>query len=183
MIRREDLTGVHLTEVDAAACLRQLRAQVSARPERLEAVRPARRVHHSAAPLDDDRAGHDLYQMDPERFEDLVADLFRARGLQVVTTARSGDGGVDVEAQDPDPITGGLIVIQVKRYRATITPSVVRDLYGTVQHRGATKGILVTTSGFGPGSYEFAGGKPLTLISGAELADLLARHGISGHLG
>lgn len=45
-------------------------------------------------------------------------------------------------------------------------------------HRGATKGILVTTSGFGPGSYEFAQGKPLALINGAEPADLLGRHGL-----
>ncbi|MFG1996752.1 restriction endonuclease [Actinoplanes sp. NPDC048988] len=186
MIRREDLAGVRLTEVDAAACLRQLRAQVSARSERLETVRPSRLAHSHPdvppAPVDDP-ADQNLYQMDPARFEDLVADLFRARGLEVVTTARSGDGGVDVEARDPDPITGGLIVIQVKRYRATITPSVVRDLYGTVQHRGATKGILVTTSGFGPGSHEFARGKPLTLISGTELTDLLARHDLPGHLG
>jgi restriction system protein len=116
--------------------------------------------------------------MDPGQFEELVADLFRARNLEVTTTGRSGDGGVDVAALDPDPLTGGLILIQVKRYRATVAPSVVRDLYGVVQHRGATKGILVTTSGFGPGSYEFAQGKPLTLINGAELTDLLARHGL-----
>ena len=184
MICREDLVGIHLTEVDAGACLRQLRAQVSPRPERLEPVRPGRRAGGLADPLhtafEDEQ---DLYQMDPGRFEELVADVFRLRGLQVMTTARSGDGGVDVEAHDPDPITGGLIVIQVKRYRATVSPSVVRDLYGVVQHRGAIKGILVTTSGFGPGSHEFAQGKPLTLINGTELADLLARHDLPGHLG
>jgi restriction system protein len=185
MISRADLDGVRLAEVDAAACLRQLRAQVSARPERQVPVRPGRRAHGSegpaAAPAGD--TDPDLYEMEPDRFEDLVADLFRTRGLDVVTTARTGDGGVDVEACDPDPLTGGLILIQVKRYRATVAPSVVRDLYGVVQHRGATKGILVTTSGFGPGSHEFAQGKPLTLISGPELVDLLSRHGLPGRLG
>ncbi|MBO3738787.1 restriction endonuclease [Actinoplanes flavus] len=183
-VRREDLGGVHLAEVDAAACLRQLRAQVSARPERLEPVRPGRRARGSAEPrgaaVDDQ---DDLYQMDPGRFEELVAELFRVRGLEVTKTGRSGDGGVDVEARDPDPITGGLIVIQAKRYRATVSPSVVRDLYGTVQHRGAIKGVLVVTSGFGPGSQEFAHGKPLTLINGTELANLLAHHGLQGRLG
>ncbi|MEU4560588.1 restriction endonuclease [Actinoplanes sp. NPDC023936] len=179
MVRREDLSGVHLAEVDAAACLRHLRAQISARPERLEPVRPGRRARDlgdAPAGAPDDIGDQDLHRMSPERFEELVAELFRVRGLEVTNTARSGDGGVDVEARDPDPITGGLIVIQVKRYRATVAPTVVRDLYGVVQHRGATKGILVTTSGFGPGSYEFAQGKPLTLITGAELADLLGRH-------
>ncbi|MEU8391326.1 restriction endonuclease [Micromonospora sp. NPDC048843] len=132
--------------------------------------------------MPDGTADVDLHEMDPEQFEDLVADLFRTRNRKVMTTARSGDEGVDVIAEDPDPITGGLIVIQVKRYRATVSPSVVRDLYGVVQHRGATKGILVTTSGFGPGSYEFVQDKPLTLIGGTELVDLLARHGLPGTL-
>jgi restriction system protein len=187
MIRRDDLRGIRLTLVDAVNCLAALRGQVSPRPERLVPVRTSRRPETvtgaTATSPQDENTDVDLYEMDPEQFEDLVADLFRARGLIVMTTARSGDEGIDVIAEDSDPITGGLIVIQVKRYRATVSPSVVRDLYGVVQHRGATKGILVTTSGFGPGSHEFAQGKPLTLIGGTELADLLARHGLPGRLG
>ncbi|RSS78977.1 restriction endonuclease, partial [Streptomyces sp. WAC02707] len=104
-------------------------------------------------------------------------------GLQAVTTRRSNDGGVDVDALDPDPISGGSIVVQVKRYRNTVPPSAVRDLFGTVQGAGANKGVLVTTSKFGPGSYAFAEGKPLTLISGNELVDLLRQHGLRGRLG
>lgn len=53
----------------------------------------------------------------------------------------------------------------------------VRDLYGTVMNEGATKGILVTTSEYGPDSYEFAKGKPLTLLSGGNLLHLLEKHG------
>ncbi|TXS21857.1 restriction endonuclease, partial [Streptomyces sp. gb1(2016)] len=124
----------------------------------------------------------DLLEMDPIAFEGLVAELFRARGMRAVTTQRSNDGGVDVEALDPDPISGGKIIVQVKRYRNTVPPSAVRDLYGTVQGAGANKGVLVTTSGFGPGSYTFANGKPLTLVSGAELVDLLGRCGLRGRL-
>jgi restriction system protein len=90
---------------------------------------------------------------------------------------------VDVDALDPTPIRGGKIVVQVKRYRNTVPPTAVRDLYGTVQDVGANKGVLVTTSGFGPGSHTFARGKPLELISGSELVDLLHRHGLRGRLG
>jgi restriction system protein len=125
----------------------------------------------------------DLLEMDPIAFEDLIADLFRRRGLQVMTTARSGDQGVDLVATEPDPVSGGKVVIQVKRHRATITPAVVRDLYGTVIAQGAAKGILVTTSGFGPGSREFAQNKPLHLIAGAELLQLLVQHGLPGRIG
>ncbi|CAO0828634.1 Restriction endonuclease OS=Streptomyces microflavus OX=1919 GN=HUT09_14020 PE=4 SV=1 [Streptomyces microflavus] len=121
--------------------------------------------------------------MDPIAFEGLVADLFRAMGMQAVTTQRSNDGGVDVDALDPTPIRGGKIVVQVKRYRSTVPPTAVRDLYGTVQDAGANKGVLVTTSHFGPGAHTFANGKPLELVAGSELVDLLHRHGLRGRLG
>jgi len=64
-----------------------------------------------------------------------------------------------------------------KRYTNVVGLSAARDLYGTVHNEGATKGILVTTSSFGPDAYEFAKGKPLTLLSGAELLYLLQRRG------
>ena len=56
----------------------------------------------------------------------------------------------------------------------------VRDLYGTVLNEGATKGILVTTSDYGPDAYGFAKDKPLVLMGGANLLHLLEKHGHSG---
>ncbi len=92
-------------------------------------------------------------------------------------TQASSDGGVDAVAFDPDPITGGKIVIQAKRYTRTVGLSAVRDLYGTLMNEGASKGILVTTADYGPDAYQFASGKPLTLMNGANLLHLLERHG------
>lgn len=43
--------------------------------------------------------------------------------------------------------------------------------------RGATKGILVTTSDYGPDAYEFVRGKPLSLLNGGNLLHLLEKHG------
>jgi restriction system protein len=71
---------------------------------------------------------------------------------------------------------GGKVVIQAKRYKNTVGVSAVRDLYGTMQNEGASKGILVTTSGYGKASYEFADGKPLELLSGSNLLYLLKEH-------
>ena len=78
---------------------------------------------------------------------------------RVKITQASRDGGVDAIAFDPDPIRGGKIVIQAKRYTNVVSVSAVRDLYGTVVNEGATKGILVTTSGYGHDAYDFAKGK------------------------
>lgn len=180
MAPRSTFRDLHLAQVDAVSCLADaLRGQLTARPDQLTPVRPSRRpqeVGNRVVTHGSDEEP-DLYEMDPIAFEELVADLFRAMGMQAVTTQRSNDGGVDVDALDPTPIRGGKIVVQVKRYRNTVPPTAVRDLYGTVQDTGANKGVLVTTSKFGPGSHTFAGGKPLELVSGTELVDLLHRHG------
>ena len=47
---------------------------------------------------------------------------------------------------------------------------------------GATKGILITTSGFGPTSYQFATGKPLQLIDGTALLALCHHHHIPARI-
>ncbi|WP_030345065.1 restriction endonuclease [Streptomyces sp. NRRL S-1022] len=186
MASRAVFRGLRLEQVDPVSCLTDaLRGQLAARPDQLGSVRPGRLPQDVGSPVAAHGTDHEpnLYDMDPIAFESLVADLFRAMGMQAVTTQRSNDGGVDVDAVDPTPIRGGKIVVQVKRYRNTVPPTAVRDLYGTVQDVGANKGVLVTTSGFGPGSRTFARGKPLELISGGELVDLLHRHGLRGRLG
>ncbi|MFI0912248.1 restriction endonuclease [Streptomyces abikoensis] len=185
-VGRSVFSGLRLEQVSAVDCLVDgLGGQLSARPDQLAAVRPGRVPGDVGRGVVSHGGGDDpdLFEMDPIEFEELVAELFRARGMRAVMTTRSNDGGVDVEALDPDPISGGRIIVQVKRYRKTVPPTAVRDLFGTVQGAGANKGVLVTTSGFGPGSYAFANGKPLTLVSGEELVDLLAQHGLRGRLG
>jgi restriction system protein len=119
--------------------------------------------------------------MDWEDFEHLVREVFEQEfsknGGEVKITRASRDGGVDAVAFAPDPIRGGKIVIQAKRYTATVGVSAVRDLYGTVMNEGANKGILVTTADYGPDALEFAKGKPLALLNGGNLLHLLERHG------
>ncbi|WP_327289764.1 restriction endonuclease [Streptomyces sp. NBC_01198] len=187
--------ALDLERLSAVDCLVDgFHGRLSVRPEQPAPVRPGRLpddVGRAPAPAGarpapaaaGDAEEPDLFAMDPLAFESLVAELFRAMGMEAVTTQRSGDGGVDVDALDPAPIRGGTIVVQVKRYRHTVQPTAVRDLYGTVQHAGANKGVLVTTSRFGPGSHAFAHGKPLELVSGEQLVELLHQHGLRGRLG
>jgi restriction system protein len=125
--------------------------------------------------------GQNLAAMHWEDFEHLVRELFEKEftvtGGEVKVTQASRDGGVDAIAFDPDPIRGGKIVIQAKRYTNTVGVAAVRDLYGTVMNEGANKGILVTTSDYGPDAYGFAKDKPLTLLNGSNLLHLLEKHG------
>jgi len=122
-----------------------------------------------------------LAAMHWDDFEHLIREIFEkefaSSGGEVKVTQASADGGVDAVAFDPDPIRGGKIVIQAKRYTNIVGVAAVRDLYGTVMNEGATKGILVTTSNYGKDSYEFAKDKPITLLNGNNLLSLLEKHG------
>ncbi|MGO4527394.1 restriction endonuclease [Microvirga sp. 2MCAF35] len=131
-------------------------------------------------------SGQNLASMDWAEFEHLIRQLFErefaAAGGEVRVTQASRDGGVDAVIFDPDPLRGGKIVVQAKRYTNVVGVSAVRDLYGTVQHEGATKGILVTTSSFGPDAYEFSKDKPMTLLDGQRLLYLLQRNGYEARI-
>jgi restriction system protein len=117
-----------------------------------------------------------LMDLTPGEFEGLITNLFASMGLDTRQTRASRDGGVDCVAFDSRPVLGGKVVIQAKRYKNTVGVSAVRDLFGTVQNEGASKGILVTTSGYGKASYDFAKGKPLELLDGANLLHMLSEH-------
>ena len=49
-------------------------------------------------------------------------------------------------------------------------------------NEGANKGILVTTSHYGPDAYEFAKDKPIELIDGSGLLYLLEQQGIKARI-
>src|SRR5438046_8813069 len=115
-------------------------------------------------------------ELSPRDFESLITNLFEKMGLETRLTQASRDGGVDCVAYDSRPILGGKVVIQAKRYKNTVGVSAVRDLFGTLQNEGASKGILVTTSGYGKASFEFAKGKPLELLDAQNLLYLLSEH-------
>jgi restriction system protein len=107
---------------------------------------------------------------------------FAQNGGEVRVTQASRDGGVDAIVFDPDPLRGGKIVIQAKRYTNTVGVSAVRDLYGTVINEGANTGILITTSDYGHDSYDFAKDKPLKLLNGGHLLALLHKNGKKAHI-
>jgi HJR/Mrr/RecB family endonuclease len=180
---RDLFQEIDLRHVEALACPQHLSAAVSRNPAELAPVRPVlefnmvdpRFVAESDA-LSTLDTRPNLMSLSPTEFEALIQNLFTTMGLEAKQTRPSRDGGVDCVAYDPRPIFGGKVVIQAKRYRHTVGVSAVRDLFGTLQNEGASKGILVTTSGYGSASFEFAQNKPIELINGAQLLFLLLEH-------
>ena len=124
----------------------------------------------------------DIDGMDGLSFEDLVFRLLVAMGFEVEQTSKGADAGVDILVRSQDPVTGGLFLVQCKRYSSNVGEPVLRDLYGAVLHAGAAKGILVTNAEFTRPARDFAQGKPLELIDGQTLRVLLQKHGINARL-
>ena len=190
---REQFGQINLAQVDPKACFRSLRGVGSSALHSITAVPPIITLSREDARFIVPRSvtshlseGFNLAMMPWEDFEQLIREVFEKEfsvgGGEVKVTQASRDGGVDAVAFDPDPIRGGKIVIQAKRYANTVGVSAVRDLFGTVVNEGATKGILVTTSDYGPDAYDFARGKPLTLLNGGNLLHLLEKHGLKAHI-
>jgi restriction system protein len=190
---KEALRTINLAKVDPRACFRQLKGVGSSKLHSITPVAPIINLRREDARFIPSyevaerlNEGSNLAAMDWEDFEHLIREIFEKEftlsGGEVRVTRASRDGGVDAVAFDPDPIRGGKIVIQAKRYAYTVGVSAVRDLYGTLMSEGATKGILVTTSDYGPDAYEFANGKPISLLNGANLLHLLEKHGTKAHI-
>lgn len=188
LVNRSEFELIDLKRIDPKACFKSLKGVSASSLSALAPIPPVMELNKEDRRFIDPRSATDgltaatnLASMDWGDFEHLVRELFEKefaiRGGEVKITQASADGGVDAVAFDPDPITGGKIVIQAKRYTRTVGVSAVRDLYGTVQHENASRGILITTADYGPDAYQFASGKPITLFTGANLLHLLEKHG------
>ncbi|QFT87671.1 Mrr restriction system protein [Bacillus sp. THAF10] len=185
---KEEFMDINLKMVESKTCFKNLKGIGSSKLFSLTPIAPILKIqredsrfvasYNVTGNVDEDT---NLAAMDWQDFEHLIRELFEkefnASGGEVKITRASKDGGVDAVAFDPDPIRGGKIVIQAKRYTNVVGVSAVRDLYGTVMNEGATKGILVSTADYGPDAYNFAKDKPLTLLNGSNLLHLLHKHG------
>jgi hypothetical protein len=112
-------------------------------------------------------------KMSGHGFEQAVANLFRNIGFTADVSNQGGDGGVDIILQKE----GRRIAVQCKRYKSSVGPHVIRDLWGTMNYLGFDEGCIVTTTGFTKGVSDFAKDKNIFLI---DLNDILRATGEDG---
>lgn len=113
-----------------------------------------------------------IMSMSWQQFELLVGQAYRQQGFRVVETGQGGaDGGVDLVL-----IRGKeKILVQCKHWKTNkVGASVVREMLGLIHHEGATGAFIVTAGGFTREAWKFVGGKPIQLIYGRRLIDLVA---------
>lgn len=190
---REEIMSLNLSQVNPKAAFKNLKGVSASKLRDKSPVTPIIQADRGDSRFTEGRdvgeemdEGENIAAMDWEDFEHLIRELFESEfaeeGGEVNVTQASRDGGIDAVAFDPDPLRGGKIVIQAKRYTQTVGVSAVRDLYGTVMNEGASRGILVTTSDYGSAAYDFAKDKPLQLLDGGNLLGLLEQHGYDARI-
>lgn len=90
-----------------------------------------------------------MFQITPERFEELIAGAYDLAGYTTVLTPRSGDLGRDVIATRSDGVSVR-ILDQAKRYGPgqEVSYESIRALLFVLDADHATKGFLTTTAAF-----------------------------------
>jgi len=119
----------------------------------------------------------EIQKLDAGSFERLCQRLLRELGFQnVEVTGRTNDGGIDGKGMLK---LGGVlsfhVVFQAKKYKGSVSPSIVRDFRGAMIGR-ADKGLIITTGTFTREAKKEAardGAPPIDLIDGNELAEKL----------
>jgi len=93
-----------------------------------------------------------MYQIDPFKWEELIAGAYHEQGYEVILTPRSGDKGRDVIAT-MNGVGSIRIFDQVKAYKPghLVTANDVRAMLGVLSGAAnVSKGIITTTSDFAP---------------------------------
>ena len=116
-------------------------------------------------------------------FEHTVLDLLENMGYgRARHIGRSGDGGID-GVIDQDTLGLDSVYVQAKRWTGQVGEPEVRSFSGSLDPHGATRGILITTSGFSESARRTAeaistGSKHIRLVDGSELTQLMIRHSV-----
>lgn len=108
-----------------------------------------------------------------KEFEELVAEAYRRKGFFVIENPGAGaDGGIDVRLKK----NGHLHLVQCKQWRSQkVGVKVVRELYGVMVAEHAASAIVITTGMYTQEAQNFASGKPLDLVDGAQLEVLIGQ--------
>lgn len=126
-----------------------------------------------------------IISAEPTFFEHVIIDLMLAMGYGGSGSGKhlgkTADGGVDGIINE-DPLGLDIVFLQAKRYAEgnVIGVSQIREFAGSLDEKGAVKGVFVTTSSFaGPARvYAERSPKRLILIDGQELTRLLTRYSV-----
>ena len=164
--------------------------EVTANPLSIETLTPDEVMRGAYEQLEASLAAELLQRVragSPLFFEKTVMTLLIRMGygggsiadVEHALTGGPGDGGID-GVIDQDLLGLDRIYVQAKRYGDgnTVGAGAIRDFFGSLDMKKATKGIFVTASTFSSSAKETAEklGKRIVLIDGEQVARLMIRY-------
>jgi len=123
-----------------------------------------------------------LAQVSPTSFESMVLDVLHALGYglsraDLQRVGGSSDGGIDGTIS-LDKLGLDKVYVQAKRWKSDVGSPVIREFVGSLQLKGADKGVLMTTSSFSKEARDTAerARGSVVLVDGRRLAQLMIDH-------
>ena len=120
---------------------------------------------------------NNIYNLSSADFEDLVAEIFRKNGFDVMITPRTRDGGKDIIASYNMSGIPCMLIIECKRYAEDkkVGVGVIRQIHGTQQAEHYGKAVVVTSSSFSRDAKRFANDikDMVVLVDRHQLMDML----------
>lgn len=113
-----------------------------------------------------------IRDMSWQDFELLVGEAFRRKGFEVRENGGGGaDGGIDLVLTK----NGKKSIVQCKRWKTfSIGVPLIRELYGVMTSERANDCIFVSSGNYTAEARLFAENKPIWLIDGTELLEMVA---------
>jgi len=93
---------------------------------------------------------HKLYELEPRKFEELIASILEDMGFNVELTKATRDGGRDIIASIRNAVTNFLAYVECKKYAPEnkVGVGIIRQVSGVHYLKKPAKSIIVTTSFF-----------------------------------
>ena len=107
-------------------------------------------------------------QLTPEQYEQFCATLLENNGWSTRLTKKSGDFGADIIAEK----NGERLVIQCKQWSKSVGIQAVQEAHTAVSHYKATRGLVVTTTGYTPAAKNIAKSAGVRLLSHTDLVNM-----------
>jgi restriction system protein len=112
----------------------------------------------------------DIRSLPPREFERLVGAAYEQQGYRVDYANDGKDGGIDLIMRRG----AETVLVQCKNwYRGWTGAPEVRELYGVLTSEHGSKAVFVTSGVFSDEAIAFARAKPLALIDGEALLDMI----------
>jgi restriction system protein len=129
------------------------------------------RSRHRRRLLDQQSGLDSIRAMAWREFEMLCGEAYRRKGFAVQENGQGGpDGGIDLFLRRG----GETWIVQCKRWKTfKVGVKEIRELYGIMAAEGVSRGVFITSGEYTQEARAFAEGKPLDLVDGPQLLELV----------